>query len=159
MKRFPMTLEGAEKLRGELDFLKRTERPRIIQAIAEARAQGDLRENAEYHAAKEQQSFVEGRIVDIETKLSLAEVIDVSKIPCQGRVIFGCTVVLMNQDTQDEVTYKIVGEDEADVYEGKISVVSPIARAIIGKNEGDEVSVPVPGCKVCYEIVRVSYSI
>lgn len=157
MKRFPMTVQGAQQLREELERLKHTERTRIIQAIAEARAQGDLRENAEYHAAKEQQSFVEGRIADIESKLSLCEVIDVTKIPNQGRVIFGCTIVLMNLTSQEEVNYKIVGEDEADIYKGKISIGSPIARAMIGKNAGDPIVVSAPGGNIDYEIVEIRH--
>jgi len=157
MKRFPMTVQGAEKLREELDHLKRVKRPNVIQAIAEARALGDLRENAEYHAAKEQQSFIEGRIADIEAKLSLAEVIDISKIPNQGKVIFGSTVVLMNLEASEQVTYKIVGDDEADIQQGKISVSSPIARAMIGKLEGDEIIVAAPSGQIHYEIIKVKH--
>lgn len=157
MKRFPMTVEGAEKLRAELELLKRTERPQIIKAIAEARAHGDLRENAEYHAAKERQGFIEGRIADIENKLSFAEVIDITKIPYQGRVIFGSTVTLMHLDTQEEIRYKIVGEDEADIHLQKISIGSPIARALIGKREGEEVTVSTPKGELHYEVVAIKY--
>ena len=132
-------------------------RPRISAAIAEAREHGDLRENAEYHAAREQQSFCEGRITEIESKLADSEIIDVTKIESTGRVIFGSTITLLNVETDESVTYKIVGEDEADVPSGKISVVSPIARAVMGKNEGDEVVVKVPAGDVQYEIGSVLY--
>ncbi|HCU05066.1 MAG: transcription elongation factor GreA [Gammaproteobacteria bacterium GWE2_42_36] len=157
LKRVPMTTQGAVKLREELQQLKHVERPRVIQAIAEARAHGDLKENAEYHAAREQQGFIEGRIGDIEGKLSMAEIIDISKIPRQGRVIFGTTVVLSNLDTNEKVTYQIVGDDEADIQAGKISVNSPVARAMIGKIEGDEVIVKTPALEVHYEIVEIRY--
>jgi transcription elongation factor GreA len=152
-----MTANGAQKLREELQRLKNTERPRIIQAIAEARAHGDLSENAEYHAAREQQGFVEGRIAELEGKLATAEIIDVKSVEANGRVVFGSTVTVMNLDTEAEARYQIVGEDEADVSAGKISVQSPIARALIGKEEGDEVSVQTPGGLVEYEIVEVAY--
>lgn len=155
--RTPMTANGAQKLREELQRLKNTERPRIIQAIAEARAHGDLSENAEYHAAREQQGFVEGRIAELEGKLATAEIIDVKSVEANGRVVFGSTVTVMNLDTEAEARYQIVGEDEADVSAGKISVQSPIARALIGKEEGDEVSVQTPGGLVEYEIVEVAY--
>ena len=152
-----MTVAGAETLREELNELKSVIRPRISAAIAEAREHGDLRENAEYHAAREQQSFCEGRITEIESKLADSEVIDVTKIESTGRVIFGSTITLLNVETDESVTYKIVGEDEADVPSGKISVVSPIARAVMGKNEGDEVVVKVPAGDVQYEIGSVLY--
>lgn len=152
-----MTIRGAERLREELNDLKTRQRPRIVQAIAEAREHGDLKENAEYHAAREQQSFCEGRIKEIEGKLADAEVIDISKIPESGRVIFGSTVTLLNLNTDQSVTYQIVGEDEADVKALKISVVSPIARALMGKEEGDEVVVHAPGGDVSYEIESVKH--
>ena len=157
MNKAPMTVAGAEKLREELNRLKNVERPRISQAIAEARAHGDLKENAEYHAAREQQSFNEGRIADIEGKLSNADIIDVTKVNANGKVVFGSTVKLFNLTNEDEVTYTIVGEDEADLKVGKISFGSPIARALIGKKEGDEVSVQTPGGLVDYEIIEVMY--
>lgn len=152
-----MTAAGAERLRQELDQLKRVERPRIVNAIAEARAHGDLKENAEYHAAREQQSFAEGRIRDIEAKLSNAQVIDVSAMPRDDKVIFGATVTLTNLDTEESRVYQIVGDDEADVKSGKISYQSPIARALIGKREGDEVRVHTPSGEVDYEIEEVAY--
>jgi len=152
-----MTVAGAETLREELNELKSVIRPRISAAIAEAREHGDLKENAEYHAAREQQSFCEGRITEIESKLADSEIIDVTKIESTGRVIFGSTITLLNVETDESVTYKIVGEDEADVPSGKISVVSPIARAVMGKNEGDEVVVKVPAGDVQYEIGSVLY--
>ena len=152
-----MTVAGAETLREELNELKSVIRPRISAAIAEAREHGALRENAEYHAAREQQSFCEGRITEIESKLADSEIIDVTKIESTGRVIFGSTITLLNVETDEAVTYKIVGEDEADVPSGKISVVSPIARAVMGKNEGDEVVVKVPAGDVQYEIGSVLY--
>ena len=152
-----MTVAGAETLREELNELKSVIRPRISAAIAVAREHGDLRENAEYHAAREQQSFCEGRITEIESKLADSEIIDVTKIESTGRVIFGSTITLLNVETDESVTYKIVGEDEADVPSGKISVVSPIARAVMGKNEGDEVVVKVPAGDVQYEIGSVLY--
>ena len=151
MRKVPMTLGGAEALRAELNELKTERRPRIVQAIAEAR------ENAEYHAAREQQSFCEGRIKEIEGKLADSEVIDITKIPATGRVIFGTTVTLFNLDTEQKVTYQIVGEDEADVKNNKISVGSPIARAMMGKSEGDEIVVKAPGGDVEYEIEAVQH--
>ncbi len=157
LNQFPMTVAGEAALRDELQRLKSVERPRIIQAIAEARAHGDLKENAEYHAAREQQSFCEGRIQEIEGKLGNARVIDVTKIPCTGKVIFGVTVSLINCDTDEEVTYKIVGEDEADVKQNRVSVTSPIARALIGKEAGDVVVVKTPGGDVEYEIDSVKH--
>lgn len=150
-----MTVEGADSLRKELTELKSVVRPKISSAIAEARAHGDLKENAEYHAAREQQSFCEGRITEIENKLSVAEVIDITKIEATGRVIFGSTITLINLDTEKSVTYQIVGEDEADVPAGKISVISPIARAMMGKQEGDEVVVNAPGGDLEFEINSV----
>jgi transcription elongation factor GreA len=156
MTSVPMTVNGAEKLREELHRLKQVERPRIINAIAEARAHGDLKENAEYHAAREQQGFAEGRIAEIEAKLSLAQIIDVTKMENSGRVIFGATVQLVNS-SDGTLSYKIVGEDEANISENKISVTSPVARSLIGKFEGDEVEVVAPEGKIKYEIVKVEY--
>lgn len=156
-ERYPMTKEGAEALKKELDHLKFTVRPRIVSAIAEARAHGDLKENAEYHAAREQQSFTEGRIKDIESKLSHAQVIDISSLANNGKVVFGATVSLLNIDTDEEVTYKIVGDDEADFKINKISINAPLARAIVGKEEGDEVEAQIPSGKVTYEILCVTY--
>ena len=152
-----MTKFGESSLRDELQRLKQVERPRIVAAIAEAREHGDLKENAEYHAAREQQGFCEGRIKDIEAKLSHAQVIDVTQIENTGKVIFGVTVTLINLETDQSVAYQIVGEDEADVKNGKISVTSPIARGLIGKEEGDEVSVTTPGGVVEYEIDSVEH--
>jgi len=152
-----MTVAGAETLREELNELKSVIRPRISAAIAEAREHGDLRENAEYHAAREQQSFCEGRISEIESKLADSEIIDVTKIEPTGRVIFGTTVTLVNVETEGSVSYKIVGEDEADVPAGKISVISPIARAVMGKNVGDEIVVNAPAGDVEYEIESVGH--
>ncbi len=152
-----MTVGGAERLRAELNELKNVTRPRIVQAIAEAREHGDLRENAEYHAAREQQSFCEGRIKEIEGKLADSEIIDVTKIPNTGKVIFGVTVRLYNVDTEETVTYQIVGEDEADVKNGKISVGSPVARALMGKKEGDEIVVKAPSGDITYEIEKVEH--
>lgn len=152
-----MTLQGAEELREELQQLKSVERPRIIKAIAEAREHGDLRENAEYHAAKEQQSFVEGRIAEIERKLNNAEVIDVTALNAGGKVIFGATVDLVSMETDEAVTYQIVGDDEADIKQAKVSISSPIARALIGKEAGDVAIVNAPGGEKEYEIVEVRY--
>src|SRR5690606_18487818 len=157
MRKVPMTVPGAEKLRAELQDLKTVQRPRIIQAIAEAREHGDLKEDAEYHAAREQQSFCEGRIKEIEGKLADSEIIDVTRIPNTGKVIFGATVRLYNLKTEDSVSYQIVGEDEADVKNNKISVGSPIARAMMGKEEGDEIVVKAPGGDISYEIEKVDY--
>lgn len=156
MQRVPMTIEGAEKLRQELNRLKQIERPRITKAIAEARAHGDLKENAEYHAAREEQGFVEGRIKEIEAKLSNANVIDIKQIEKTGRVIFGATITLKNQNGK-ALGYQIVGEDEADIVNNKISVTSPVARALIGKYEGDEVEVRTPDGVIVYEIVDVDH--
>ncbi len=157
MKKEPMTVTGEAALRQELERLKKVERPRISAAIAEAREHGDLKENAEYHAAREQQSFAEGRIMEIESKLSNAQVIDVTQIPKTGKVIFGTTVDLINLDTDATVTYRIVGEDEANVKQNLISVGSPIARALIGKEEGDVVVVRAPGGDIEYEIDQVQH--
>ena len=157
MPKVPMTVAGAEGLRAELNELKAVHRPKISKAIAEAREHGDLKENAEYHAAREQQSFCEGRITEIEAKLSESEIIDISKIEPNGKVIFGTTVTLFNLDTDEYVSYQIVGEDEADVAAGKISVVSPIARAIMGKPDGEEVVVKVPAGEVQYEIEKIEH--
>ena len=156
MKRTPMTLRGAERLRVELKQLKSEARPNVIKAIAEARAHGDLSENAEYHAAREQQSFIEGRINDIENRLSNSEVIDVTKLTASGRVVFGSTIELEDQD-RNKVVYQLVGDDEANIKQGLLSVSSPIARALIGKSEGDVVDVTVPGGTRSYEIVSVKY--
>ncbi len=157
MTKVPMTAAGAEQLRKELEELKSVARPRVIAAISEARAHGDLKENAEYHAAREQQSFIEGRIADIEYKLSHAHIIDVTKLPATGKVVFGATVALEAEDSGEEVRYQIVGEDEADIKAGRISVNSPIARALIGKEEGDIAEVQAPGGIRSYEIVEVQY--
>jgi len=153
--RVPMTVAGAERLREEVEHLKRVERPRISKAIAEAREHGDLRENAEYHAAREQQSFVEGRISDIESKLSAAQIIDIAAIPPGDKVIFGATVEILNLETEETLRYQIVGEDEASVKENKISVTSPMARSLVGKEVGDVVVVRTPGGDTEYEIVEV----
>jgi len=157
MKRSPMTLRGAELLRQELKRLKSEDRPRVIKAIAEARSHGDLSENAEYHAAREQQGFIEGRIGEIEARLGAAEIIDVASLPSTGRVVFGSTVEIEDQYEGSLVTYQIVGEDEADIRQGRISVTSPIARALIGKSSGDVVDVTAPGRTRSYEIVSVKY--
>ncbi len=158
MNKSPMTVRGAQLLRDELHRLKTKERPQIIQAIAEARAHGDLRENAEYHAAREQQSLSEGRIAEIEHKLSNAQIIDVTTLPADGRVVFGATVALLNVDTNTEVIYQIVGEDEADIKAGRVSINSPVARALIGRREGDDAVVDAPGGSSEYEIVEVRYA-
>ena len=152
-----MTVIGAERLRAELNDLKSVQRPKITVAIAEAREHGDLKENAEYHAAREQQSFCEGRITEIETKLAESEVIDIEKIEPMGKVIFGTTVTLFNLDSEDSIRYQIVGEDEADVPAGKISVISPIARAIMGRREGEEVVVIVPAGELNYEVEKIEH--
>jgi transcription elongation factor GreA len=157
VSKVPLTVRGAERLREELKKLKSVDRPRVIQAIAEARAHGDLKENAEYHAAREQQGFIEGRIQDIEGKLSNAEVIDVSRMNPNGKVVFGATVVLSDEDSGGEVTYQIVGEDEADIKAGRISINSPIARGLIGKEEGDSVAIRTPAGEKQFEIVQVKY--
>jgi transcription elongation factor GreA len=152
-----MTVEGEKALRDELQRLKTIDRPTVIASIAEAREHGDLKENAEYHAAREQQGFIEGRIQDIEGKLSNAQVIDIKIIPYSGRVLFGCTVELINLDTDETVVYRIVGDDEANIKENRISVNSPIARAMIGKEEGDVVNVKIPSGTVEYEIGTVKH--
>ncbi|MCE8022286.1 transcription elongation factor GreA [Halomonas sp. MCCC 1A11036] len=157
MNKVPMTVAGEARLRKELEELKGEARPKVIAAIAEAREHGDLKENAEYHAAREQQGFIEGRIQEIESKLSNAQVIDVTKLPQTGKVIFGVTVELINLGNDEEVSYQIVGEDEADIKAGKISVTSPIARALIGKEEGDVVVVSTPGGEVEYEVSSVEH--
>lgn len=158
MNKVPMTVRGAEQLRDELKRLKSEDRPQVIQAIAEAREHGDLKENAEYHAAKEQQGFIEGRIKEIEGKLSHTQIIDVTTIDARGKVVFGATVQLLDLQADQETTYKIVGEDEADIGAGLISFTSPIARALIGKSEGDEVTFSAPGGDKEYEILEVRYT-
>ena len=157
IKRTPMTLRGAEALRAELKKLKSEARPNIIKAIAEARGHGDLSENAEYHAAREQQGFIEGRISEIEAKLSTAEIIDTSRLTNAGKVVFGASVELEDQDAGGRVKYQIVGEDEAEIRAGRISITSPIARALVGKSEGDVVDVSAPGGIKSYEVVSVRY--
>ena len=157
MQRIPMTVNGEKQLKDELEKLKFEVRPQVVEAIAEARAHGDLKENAEYHAAREQQGFVEGRIRDIESKLANAQVIDVAKIPANDKVVFGSTITLLNLDNDEEKIYQIVGDDEADLKLNKISVSSPIARALIGKFEGDVVEVTTPAGVTEYEISQVQY--
>jgi transcription elongation factor GreA len=157
MDKHPMTKTGAERLRAELNELKTVKRPAVIAAISEARAHGDLKENAEYHAAREQQGFIEGRIKDIEAKLSHAQVIDVASLDAGGKVVFGATVVLLDINTDEEKTYQLVGVDEADLKHGKISVTSPVARALIGKIEGDEVALEAPGGTHEFEVLEVRY--
>lgn len=157
MSKVPLTVAGAEKLKAELQKLKSEDRPRVIEAIAEAREHGDLKENAEYHAAREQQGFIEGRIKEIEGKLGNAQIIDVTALDPQGKVVFGATVNLISLENDAEVRYQIVGEDEADIDNGKISVNSPIARAMIGKEEGDVATVQTPGGVKEYEIAEVLY--
>jgi transcription elongation factor GreA len=157
MSKVPITVDGAEKLKNELHKLKTVDRPRVIEAIAEARAHGDLKENAEYHAAREQQGFIEGRIKDIEAKLSNATVIDVTQLEHNGKVVFGVTVDVADEETGEELTYKIVGDDEADIKNNMISISSPIARALIGKEEGDIAEVNTPGGIRELEIVEVRY--
>lgn len=157
MSKVPITVRGAEKLQSELTQLKTVDRPKVIEAIAEARAHGDLKENAEYHAAREQQGFIEGRIKEIEGKLSNANIIDVATLDAGGKVVFGATVDVADEETGDEMTYQIVGEDEADIKQNMISVSSPIARALIGKEEGDVVDVQTPGGLRSLEIVEVKY--
>ena len=157
MDKFPITIAGHAALEAEFTRLQQVERPRIIEAISEARSHGDLSENAEYHAAREQQSFIEGRINQIENRLSNAEVIDVTKLTANGRVVFGATLELEDQDGGNKVVYQLVGDDEANIKEGLLSVSSPIARALIGKSEGDVVEVTTPGGTRSYEIVSVRY--
>jgi transcription elongation factor GreA len=156
MDKIPMTVEGEKLLREELSELKTIIRPQISEAIKEAREKGDLKENAEYHAAREQQSFAEGRIKDIEGKLSNAQIIDITRIPVSDKVIFGTTIIVADENN-NEITYKIVGEDEADLKKDKISVTSPISRALVGKSEGDEVTIKTPSGNIVYEIVEVKY--
>jgi transcription elongation factor GreA len=157
MNKVPITVEGAEKLRAELKQLKNVDRPRITKAIAEAREHGDLKENAEYHAAREQQGLGEARVRDIEAQLSNAQIIDIKAMPPSDKVIFGATVLLYDTDTEGEVRYRIVGDDEANIAAGMLSVSAPIARGLIGKREGDEVDVKTPGGNKCYEIIEVRY--
>jgi len=157
MDRVPMTVAGAAALKQELEQLKTVDRPRVIEAIAEAREHGDLKENAEYHAAREEQGFIEGRIQEIEGKISTAEIIDISKMPRTGKVIFGVTVVIENLDTEEQQTWTIVGDDESDLEQRKISYNSPIARGLIGRQEGDEVTITTPGGDTDYEIISVLY--
>ena len=157
MIKIPLTVKGAELLKAELQRLRSVERPNVIQAIAEARAQGDLSENAEYDAAKERQSFIEGRIAEVEAKLSNGQIIDPSLLDADGRCVFGATIDLEDQESGDNVTYQIVGDDEADIKEGKISVSSPIARALIGKYAGDIAEVMAPGGIRAYEVLDVRY--
>jgi transcription elongation factor GreA len=157
MQKVPMTVTGAELLQAELHDLKTVQRPHIIAAIAEARAHGDLKENAEYHAAKERQSFIEGRIIEIENKLSNAQVIDVTQLDNNGKVIFGATVHVTNLETDEQIVYRIVGDDEADIKAGKISVSSPLARALIGRQVEDEIKVQTPSGLVEYEVTAVEY--
>ena len=157
MNKEPMTIRGHELLQQELKKLKGNDRPAVIRAIAEAREHGDLKENAEYHAAKEQQGFIEGRIKELEGKLSHVQVIDVTEIDAGGKVIFGSTVRLLDDDTGQEITYKIVGQDEADIKTGLISYTSPIARALIGKREGDAIVFNAPDGEKSYEVIEVSY--
>jgi transcription elongation factor GreA len=159
MSKVPLTARGAEKLREELERLKRIERPRIIEAISEARAHGDLKENAEYHAAREQQGFIEGRIKDIESKLSHAHIIDITQLATDGRVVFGATAIVLELDKDEtEHSFQIVGDDEADLSLGMISISSPIARALIGKREGDTATVDAPGGLRVFEILEVRYN-
>ncbi len=157
MNKVPMTVRGHELLQDELKQLKSVERPQVIQAISEARAHGDLKENAEYHAAKEQQGFIEGRIKECEGKLSNLQVIDVTAVNANGKVVFGSTVALLDVSTDKEIIYKIVGEDEANIKQGLLSFTSPMARAIIGKNEGDEIIFSAPGGEKEYEVISVKY--
>jgi transcription elongation factor GreA len=157
VKRAPITVQGAERMRAELKRLKGVDRPTVIKAIAEARGHGDLSENAEYHAAREQQGFIEGRIGELESRLSLAEIIDVSKLPQNGKVVFGATVELAGTEDGTRVKYQVVGEAEADIRLGLIAITSPIARALVGKEEGDTVEVQAPGGVRSYEIVKVAY--
>ena len=157
MNKIPMTTQGAELLKEELHNLKSIERPKITSAIKEAREKGDLKENAEYHAAREQQSFIEGRIKDIEAKLSNAQIIDIRNMPQATKVIFGSTVTLLNLEDQKKVQYKLVGEDEADLKSGKISITSPLARSLIGKEQGDIIELKMPSGITEYEIIKVTY--
>lgn len=157
MQKHPMTKDGADKLQVELQRLKKEERPKITQAISDAREHGDLKENAEYHAAREQQGFIEARIKHLEGVLSHAQIIDVASLNANGKIVFGATVKLLNLDTDGEVVYRIVGNEESDLKQNKISINSPIARALIGKEEGEEVVVQAPSGEIDYEILEVSY--
>ncbi len=157
MNKVPMTVRGHELLQAELKRLKSVDRPTVIQAIAEARAHGDLKENAEYHAAKDQQGFIEARIKELEAKLSNLQIIDVTAIDAKGKIVFGSTVELLDEGSGVEISYKIVGEDEADIKHGLISFTSPIARALIGKNRGDEISFSAPGGEKQYAVIEISY--
>jgi len=157
MNKVPMTVRGHELLQAELKKLKSVDRPAVIQAIAEARAHGDLKENAEYHAAKDQQGFIEARIKELEAKLSNLQIIDVTAIDAKGKIVFGSTVELLDQGSGEEISYKLVGEDEADIKLGLISFASPIARALIGKNEGDEISFSAPGGEKQFEVIEIRY--
>ncbi len=157
MNKVPMTVRGHELLQAELKQLKSVQRPAVIQAIAEARAHGDLKENAEYHAAKDQQGFIEGRIKELEAKLSNLQIIDVTAIDAKGKIVFGSTVELIDEGSGEGICYKIVGEDEADIKQGLISFTSPIARALIGKNEGDEISFSAPAGEKQYEVIQIRY--
>jgi transcription elongation factor GreA len=157
MNKVPMTVKGAKALEEELARRKTVDRPRIIEAIATARAHGDLKENAEYHAAREEQSFNEGRIQELEAKISNAQIIDIQKLPNNGKIIFGSTVKLCNTDTDEEVVYQIVGEDEANIKEGKISYSSPIGKALIGKELDDSIEVKTPGGLINYDVIEVAY--
>ncbi len=157
MERFPMTVEGFEQAKKELEYLKTVKRPQITKAIAEAREHGDLKENAEYHAAREEQGLTEARINYLEARLSAAQVIDIKTLEQNGKVVFGVTVTLYNLDTEKETTYKIVGDDEANIEEAKISISSPVARGLIGKSEGDEVDIKTPQGITSYEILKVEY--
>jgi len=157
MNKVPMTMRGHELLQAELKQLKSVQRPVVIQAIAEARAHGDLKENAEYHAAKDQQGFIEGRIKELEAKLSNLQIIDVTAIDAKGKIVFGSTVKLIDEGSGEEICYKIVGEDEADIKQGLISFTSPIARALIGKNESDEISFSAPSGEKHYEVIKIRY--
>lgn len=157
MQKYPMTINGANQLKEELHRLKSVERPRVIEAIASAREHGDLKENAEYHAAREQQSFIEGRIQELEGKLAHAQIVDLSKIPNEGKVVFGATVTLLHFQDDTQITYQIVGEDEADIKQNKISFSSPIGRALIGKQLEEVVEVKAPGGLIEYEITDVKY--
>ena len=157
MEKEPITVSGLQSLKSELEDLKNVQRPKVVEAIAEARSHGDLKENAEYHAAKEQQSLTEARIKDIESKLSNAQVIDIKNIEPSDKVIFGTTVTVLNSEVEKSIIYKIVGEDEANAGDGKISYASPLARSLIGKYEGDLIQVETPGGKIEYEIEKVGY--
>jgi len=157
MHKVPITIRGAELLQKELQKLKKEDRPKVIDAISEARAHGDLKENAEYHAAREQQGFIEGRIKDIEAKLSHATIIDVTRLNANGKIVFGCTIDVADEETGDDLTYQIVGEDEADIKKNMISISSPIARALIGKEEGDVAEVQTPGGVRNLEIIEIRY--